>query len=214
MRSLSATMRKLVMAAGLVFGVTTALQGGVEAGTAPTVLGTVACDPTTGEQLITWRWTNSTSEIVDFDSGVADGSALTAGSIVSPVVGMQPDIGLALQAEAIGETVASPDAVGDVGVTLVWFRTVSQATLQVTGSVLLFGDCGLPDTTVAPTDTTVVPTDTTIIAPPQSTSAEGSGGGTLPHSGGGDDTLLYLGGGLIVIGGSLLVVRRRAAVTS
>jgi LPXTG-motif cell wall-anchored protein len=129
------------------------------------------------------------------------------------VVGMQPATGLALQAEAVGETVATPDAVGTVDVSLVWFRTQTQQQLTVVGSVLLFGDCALPPDTTAVPDTTIPVTDPTVVATaPQTTIAVGSGGGNLPHAGS-DDTLLYLGGGLVMIGVSLLIVRRRSYLT-
>lgn len=213
MRSPATTMRKWAMAGGVALALFATSTTTADAGAVATVLGTVDCDPQTGEQLITWRWTNNASEVLDFESGAADGTALTAGSIVSPVVGMQPALGLALQAEAVGETVATPDAVGTVDVSLVWFRTQTQLPLTVVGSVLLFGDCALPPDTTAAPDTTIPVTDPTVIATaPQTTTAVGSGGGSLPHAGS-DDTLLYLGGGLVMIGVSLLVVRRRSYLT-
>ncbi len=209
MRSL-ANVRTMLIAGGAVLAMAASLPHPAAAGAVPMVLGTVDCEPTTGEQLITWNWTNSASEAVNFDSGVADGSALTAGSLVSDVVGMQPDTGLVVQGLAQGETIASADAVGTVSVTLMWVRTTALTTLQVVGSVLLFGDCALPETTVLPETTAVTTTVTpTVVATaPRTTSAVGSGGGRIPRTGS-DHTLLSLGAGFIVVGVALLVVRRR-----
>lgn len=203
MRTVWSTLRHGVAAGAVVALVALGTAGSARAGTLPQVLGQVACDPTTGEQLITWTYENATSEALDFDSGTAT-PTLTAGTLVSSVVGMQPATGLAPLATASGETIASADAVGSVSVSLVFARTVTQGTITATGTVLLFGDC-VVDTTVPVVDTTTPDT-----AAPSTTVLAGSGG-RLPHAGG-NAVLLWLAGWCVVVGGLLLYVRRRGDV--
>jgi hypothetical protein len=213
MRITTTTRRRGIVACGLLAtaSLMAALHAAapVHAGTLPQVLGQVACDPGTGEQLITWTYQNTSGEVLDFDSGTATPS-LAPGTLVSDVVGMQPAAGLADHASAVGETIASADAVGTVSVSLVWFRTVNQGTITAVGSVLLFGDC-VVDTT-APVVETTTP-DTTPDTAATTTVLIGSGGGNLPHAGN-DDTLLYLAFALVGIGGVLLLVRRRWGIAS
>ncbi len=204
MRTVWSTLRHGLAAGALVALAALSTATSAHAGALPQVLGQVACDPTTGEQLITWTYENGSGENLDFDSGTAT-PALTAGTLVSPVVGMQPATGLVPLATASGETIASADAVGSVSVSLVFFRTVNLGTITAVGTVLLFGDC-VVDTTVPVVDTTVpvsVPdtaATTTLLA--------GSGGGRLPHAGG-TAVLLWLAGWCVVVGGLLLYIRRR-----
>jgi LPXTG-motif cell wall-anchored protein len=205
MRTVWSTLRHGLAAGTLVALAALSTATSAHAGNVPQVLGQVACDPTTGEQLITWTYENGSGEVLDFDSGTAT-PALTAGTLVSTVVGMQPATGLATLATASGETIASADAVGSVSVSLVFARTVNLGTITAEGTVLLFGDC-VVDTTVPIVDTTIP--DTTVA--PSTTVIAGSGGGRLPHAGN-DDTLLYLAFALVGIGGALLVVRRRSIV--
>jgi LPXTG-motif cell wall-anchored protein len=200
-RTTMSTLRRVLVAGVLVAAGSLVATVPAHAGTLPTVLGQVACDPTTGEQLITWSYTNAAGEPIDFDIGTATPS-LTSGTLVSPVVGMEPASGLVDQATAQGETIASADAVGTVSVSLTWFRTVNQGTITATGSVLLFGDC-VVDTTAPVVETTAPP------ATQAPTTALLGSGGNLPHAGN-DDTLLYAAFALVLIGGALLLVRRRA----
>ena len=209
MRTTTSTRRRaaglagaMLAAAGLALGAAPAAH----AGTLPQVLGQVACDPGTGEQLITWTYQNTSGEILDFDGGTAT-PTLSPGTLVSTVVGMQPAAGLADQASAVGETIASADAVGSVSVSLTFFRTVNQGTITAVGTVLLFGDC-VVDTTAPVVETTAPPATQ---AP--TTALVGSGGGRLPHAGN-DDTLLVLAGVLVGMGALLLVLRRRNASRS
>lgn len=204
MRTITSTRRRAAGLAGAMLATAALALGAApaaHAGNLPQVLGQVACDPGTGEQLITWTYQNTSGEVLDFDGGTAT-PTLSPGTLVSPVVGMQPATGLADQASAVGETIASADAVGSVSVSLTFFRTVNQGTITAVGTVLLFGDCVV--------DTTAPPVDTTPTTAAPTTALVGSGSGNLPHAGN-DDTLLVLAGVLVGVGGLLLVVRRRDA---
>jgi LPXTG-motif cell wall-anchored protein len=206
MRTLWSTFRHGLAAAALVAVAALGTATSAHAGGPPQVLGQVACDPASGEQLITWTYENGAGETLDFDSGVATPS-LTAGSLVSTVVGMEPATGLTFPGSAVGETVATADAVGSVSVSLVFARTVNQGTITVTGTVLLFGDC-VVDTT-APVVETTAPDTAAPDTAATTTGLVGSGGGRLPHSGN-DGTLAIVAALLIAAGAGLLLLRRRA----
>ena len=180
-------MRKIlgVLALTTVFAIGTASTAA--AGTVSTVTSSVACDTTTGLQVITWTFKNFENVDSTITSAVIDATGLTVGSHTEAAAVLTPTV-VASLATATGATHASGDAVGTVTLHVVF--STAQVPLgfpAVTGSATLTGGC------VAATTTTAV----------------AAANGQLPHVGQSTGALPWIALGLVGIGLALVSVRRR-----
>lgn len=213
--------RAAVMAvAGLAATAGVALVGSSPAGAGqePQVTGVVSCDNTTGEQIITWTFEPFIQGDAVVNSTSLDSSALTAGSVTSGAVALSPTT-VTAGGTATAQSVATIDAVGNVSLSVNWFNSPIETTLDSVGAVTLLGQCEAAPTTTTttlPVDTTAVvettaAVDTTVVATTAAptTGLLGSGGTRIPRTGG-DTTLAWLGAAFVAMGSVLLLVRRRS----
>ena len=183
----------LVASAAVVGG-----AGSASAGQATGVSGVATCDAETGQAIITWTFINGFNSSVDINSNLVDDTGLVTGNVIDTTAFSPTNLEV-IQDTSVAVTHASPDATGDVTMTVTYAPFDSSAS-TVSDTVTLVG-CVAPTTTVAPTTaapTTVAPVTTALAA----------GGGSLPASGN-DSTLPILAGLMVATGGGLLLLRRR-----
>ena len=199
MRGIGSALWKVAGAVSLTALVSMGAVGTASAGTASAVAGVAACDVTTGNQVITWTFTNQTQLPATTLSATASAALLTAGTIASTTVVMNPSASVASLGTSVGQTVASPDAVGTVSISLGWLNTVIDSFQTSTANVVLAGTCVVPPTTTA------AATTTTTAAP--ATTAVAGVSGTLPKSGSDPGPIAALAAILLAVG--VVLVRRR-----
>ena len=193
-------MWRVAAVGALVAAGTGASVSSASAGIGSQISGAATCDPQTGETIITWTFYNGFNAVVDITSNSIDDAALNAGSITEASGLFTPASQLAFQDTATAITHASPDASGNVTMTLL-YTPFDTGVQTISGTASLEG-CTVPSTTVAPTTTS----PTTTAAPV--TTLLGSGGASLPSSGNGS-TLPVLAGLMVATGGGMLLLRRR-----
>jgi hypothetical protein len=132
-------------------------------GTPPTLTGVVSCDTTTGHQVVTWTFTNSSGSPATIDSSVVSGPSGGGTTIDTSAVMSPTDI--ANGGTSTGTTRASGDATGDYHLEITY--TLSAADPIVDGEVVLPGGCVAVIGSSIPGSTTTTATGatTTSVAP-------------------------------------------------
>ena len=190
MRGIGSTMWKVAGACSLTAVVIIGSVGSAAAGQASNVGGAVVCDSITGNQVVTWTFTNNTIGLADIQTATANPTLLTAGSITATSVAMSPSTGIASLGTSVGQTIASSDAVGTLSILVTWFNFTIDTSQTAGASVTLAGGC-----VAAPTTTAV-----------------GAGAGSLPHVGRNTTTVPLVAASLIGVGLALVAIRRRPSV--
>jgi hypothetical protein len=182
-------MRKIlgVVALTTVFAIGTAVP--VSAGIATSVAGTAVCDTATGQQVITWTFTNTQTVDSTIDAAPITTPGLTAGSSVESSASFSPLAVTAQGGTSTAVTHATGNAVGTITVTVHATSTQLPAGFTTSGVATLTGGC------VATTTTTATAVD------PAS--------GQLPHVGQNTGRLPWIALGLVGTGLALVSVRRR-----
>ncbi len=178
----------------IVAGAVSTSPGSASAGVGSLLGGAGTCDPQTGETIITWTFINNFNAVVEVTSNSIVDAALIVGSLTETSGVFSPATGIPLQGTSTAITHASPDASGNVTMTLI-FTPFDTSPITIQGTVSLEGCTVPPTTTVAPTT-----------AP--ATTLLGSGGGSLPASGSGN-TLPIVAALLTAAGLGLVLLRRR-----
>jgi hypothetical protein len=147
-------MRKIlgVLALTTVFAIGTAVP--VSAGIATSVAGTAVCDTATGQQVITWTFTNTQTVDATIDAAPITTPGLTAGSSVESSASFSPLVVTAQGGTSTAVTHATGNAVGTITVTVHATSTQLPAGFNTSGIATLTGGC----VEVAWTVTVIVPT--------------------------------------------------------